>query len=265
MSGTAFDTLDWYDTPRYYDLVFDPDTLREADFLDAAFERHGRTRGGRRRILEPACGSGRLVCEMARRGWEVTGSDLNENMLAYARERLGGAGLEARLSREDMADFRVRGRFELAHCFVSTFKYLLGAAEARSHLECVARALTPGGVYVLGLHLSDYSTTTRARERWVVERDGVRVVCNIQSWPPDPTTRTERVRSRLTVEENGTIRRSETSWDFRTYDCAQLRRLLRSVPALEHVATHDFGYRIDEPSELSDDCFDVVLILRKRT
>lgn len=263
MSTTAFDTLDWYDTPRYYDLVFDPDTEREAEFLEAVFERYGRARGARRRVLEPACGSGRLVCAMARRDWEVTGSDLNGNMIDYARTRVVEEGLDARLSRADMADFRPRGKFELAHCLVSTFKYLLSAKEARSHLECVARALAPGGIYVLGLHLSDYATSSRVRERWVVERAGTHVVCNIQTWPPDRAKRTERMRSRMTVKEDGHVRRCETLWEFRTYDSAQLRRLLRSVPDLEHVATYDFQYDIEDPTELSDELFDVVLVLRR--
>ena len=68
----------------------------------------------------------------------------------------------------------------------------------------------------------------------------------------------------LVVEERDRERRTETNWSFRTYDAAQVRRLLRSVPALEHVATFDFTYDTSAPRELDDEQLDLVLVLRKR-
>ncbi|MCA8979673.1 MAG: class I SAM-dependent methyltransferase [Planctomycetes bacterium] len=225
-------------------------------------ERFGRPRG--RRALEPACGSGRLVDALAARDWKVQGFDLSRPMLDHARARLARSGRSARLFEARMEDFRARGTVDLAHCLVSTFKYLLSEAHARAHLECVARSLAPGGVYVLGFHLSEYEVDKRTRERWVVRDGKTEVVCNIQSWPPDGRTRLERVRSRLRVTEGGRERRTETYWNFRTYDARQVRRLLRSVPALEHVATYDFTYDLTAPRELDDDQLDLVLVLRKR-
>lgn len=261
----AYAELDWYDTPRWYDLVFDEDTELEATFLEACFAVHGGTRRrARRRALEPACGSGRLVAALARRGWSVTGTDLSQPMLDYARARLDEADLSATLSAGDMAALHVRGRFELAHCLVSTFKYLRTEQAARDHLRGVAAALLPGGIYVLGFHLTDYGSESGDRERWVVERDGAHVVCNIKSWPPDRRSRLERVRSRLVVHTDGQQLRSETVWDFRTYDARQVRRLLASVPELEHVATYDFRYDLDEPCEFGVDQEDTILVLRRR-
>lgn len=259
----SFTALDWYDTPRYYDIVFAEDTELEADFLEAMVARHATCRRRvRPRAYEPACGSGRLVEALARRGWSVTGSDLSRPMLDHARARLRAAGLRAVLAHGEMATHAPRGRFELVHCLVSTFKYLLDEASARAYLERVAAALLPGGIHVLGFHLTDYSRTARTRERWVGEEDGTRVVCNIQGWPADRRRRLEDVRSRLVVTEDGEERRAETRWRFRTYDARQVRRLLASVPALEHVATYDFRYDPDEPCELGDDQEDTILVLR---
>lgn len=264
MASARFDEVDWYDLPRYYDLVFGEGTSREARFLEGVHARYGTGARTRPRVLEPACGSGRLVAALARRGWSVRGFDLNERMLDHARARLRRARLRARLDVQDLASFRVAGAFELAHCLVSTFKYLLDERAAAEHLRRVARALVPGGVYVLGLHLTDYAQSGRLRERWVAGRGSERVVCNIQSWPPDRRRRLEHVRSRLVVESPKGIRRLETCWDFRTYDARQLGRLLARVPALELVAVHDFCYELERPVELGPDAFDVVLVLRRR-
>lgn len=253
--------LDWYETPRYYDLIFDAGTAEEADFLEAVAARHGGTRG--RRVLEPACGSGRLVLELARRGWRADGFDRSQAMLAHARRRLARARVRGPMLFEaDLENFRAPSRYDLAHCLVCTFQYLLSERAARAHLAAVARALVPGGVYVLGFHLADYAHAGCRHERWVARRGDLEVVCNIRSWPP--VGRRERVRSRLRVREGGVESRFETHWWFRSYDAAQVRRLLRAVPAFEHVATYDFTYDPKRPRELDDTQLDTVLVLRRR-
>ena len=261
-----YETVDWYETPLLYDIVFEEDTAKEGLFLEQAFERFGRVarRRSPRRVLEPACGSGRLVAEMARRGWAATGFDLSQPMLDFARARLDRLQLAATLRTARMEAFRFRERFELAHCLVSTFKYLLDEEGARSHLRSVAGALLPGGLYVLGFHLTAYSWRRCQHERWVGERDGTRVVCNIRSWPPERATRQEKVRSRMAVTRDGATRFHETSWQFRTYDARQAKALLASVPELEHVATYDFCYDWTRPRDLDDAQLDTLLILRRR-
>lgn len=259
---SAVTTIDWYDRPRLYDVVFDVGTTEEADFLEAAAARYGRAAG--RRALEPACGSGRLVAELARRGWRVRGFDRNAHMLEYARRRLAGASVTATLVEGDMAAFTTPGRFDLAHCLVSTFKYLLDEESARAHLAAVAEALEPGGVYVLGLHLTHYERVREERERWVETRDGVTVTSDMRVGRPDRRTRLEPVVTRLTEVEGGTTREYEASWSFRTYGSAQMRALVAAVPAFELAGLHDFDYDLAKRSTWTDGRLDKVLALRRR-
>jgi hypothetical protein len=116
----------------------------------------------------------------------------------------------------------------------------------------------------LGLHLTEYGDRRRNRERWVARRGGTEVVCNIQGWPADPDTRTERVRARLVVHEAGQTRRYETHWTFRTYDGPQLRALLASEPRLQLLATYCFDADISRPTEFDGRYLDHILILKRR-
>jgi SAM-dependent methyltransferase len=216
------------------------------------------------RILEPACGSGRLALELARRGHSVAGFDLNEAMLARARSRLSKHALHAQLVRADMRRFRLDGRFEIAHCLVSTFKYLLDETSAREHLECVARHLVPGGVYVLGFHLTDYDSESQSCERWTGTSGRARVTCNTRVWPADRRTRLEDVRARLVVERTGDVLRTETRWRFRSYDERQARRLIAKVSSFECVALHDFHYDVERPRAFGEGILDCVFVLKKR-
>ena len=260
-----YEEFDWYETPKYYDAIFDVDSHLEGDFLEAAFEKHATPSvRGRKRVLEPACGSGRLMVELAGRGWKPHGFDLEPNMVTFTKERLAAKKLGGTAAAGNMAAFTVRGTFDLAHCFVSTFKYLLSEDDARGHLESVARSLRAGGIYALGFHLSEYGTKAKLHEKWQTIRDGANINCTISSWPADQKTRLEKVQARMKVIEDGVEKRAQTTWHFRTYSARQVRSLLRSVPDLEHVATYDFHYEIDEPQRFGDHQLDTILILRKR-
>ncbi len=269
-SSNAVQSIDWYELPEYYDIVFDPDTEREAKFLEAAVKRYATApRTTRLQALEPACGTGRLVLALAQRGWAVTGFDASESMLRYARRRVRDAGAlrgAARLRSGRMEAFDFGSGFVLAFCLVSTFRYLSTHAAARAHLECVARSLVPGGVYVLGLHLADYEDREPSTETWHVERDGVKVESSLEARPADEWRRTERCEVRIRVDRDGGERRFTDSWTFRTYDGPQILELVNSVPDLELVGVHDFDYDIRNPAsiDLEGDRLDVVLILRRR-
>lgn len=252
---------DWYDLPAYYDLVFDGLTDAEATFIDGLARRH--LRGRRERVLEPACGSGRLLAAMAARGYEVAGFDASEPMLAFARRRLESHGYEADLSLQRLENFRYRRKFDIAHCMVSSFKYVQSEDDARAHLACAARAVRKGGIYVLGFHLTEYDDQSVDRERWVGRRNGTHVVCTIRSEPPDRRSRSEHIRSRLSVTERGKTRRFETNWVFRTYSAGQFRSLLRSVPEWRLVAVHDFDYDLERTAVMGRDRLDTVAVLQR--
>jgi SAM-dependent methyltransferase len=265
-----FERADWYEYPRYYDIVFEPDTPLETDFLEDIHRAYGRS-GAKRRALEPACGSGRLLAELARRGWTATGFDLNERMIECARARpVGGAGKAGlRVFAARMESFEPCPPCDFAFCLLSTFKYMLTGRGAAAHLRRVAASLVRGGLYVVGIHLTDYSRRTVDHERWTGDRAGVRVVSTTDTWPAQRRTRTERLRNRMLVRERvaeGKVRtlRLETRWKCRTYDARQLRALIARVPEFEVVACHDFNHDIKVTRAFDDSKEDIVVVLRKK-
>lgn len=261
--------FDWYGEPRWYDAIYARGTRGEADFLEALVRRHGRGTPrrpfGARRALEPACGSGRLVAELARRGWRVSGFDASAPMLEQARARLARRGLEARLVRARFERMPALGSFELAYCLVSSFKYVRSDRAALAHLRSVARALVPGGLYVLGVDLAEYDSRERWVERWRGRSGRARVALEVVGAPPDPRTRSEAMRSRLVVRRPGQpALRRETRWSFRTYDRDELAALVARVRELEHVATHGYDHDPRRAIEFDGAQLDNVLVLRRR-
>jgi SAM-dependent methyltransferase len=252
----------WYDYPQYFDMAFRDQTRQEADFIEAACRKYGC--GSVRRLLEPGCGTGRLVAELAARGYQVSGLDLSAASLAYLRRRLARRGLRAAVIRADMADFRLPRRVDAAYSTANTFRHLLSEAAARRHLECVARCLRPGGIYVLGFHLLPPDAPEECTERWTARHGRTRLSVTLRVLKTERRRRLETLRVSLLVRGGRREFRLRDDFRFRMYTAGQFRRLLARVPCLELCDVYDFWYDIHQPLVLDDEISDTVFVLRKR-
>ena len=252
----------WYDYPQYYDLAFRSETRLEADFIEAACRKYGSPPPSLR-LLEPACGTGRLVTELAARGHRVTGFDLSRPSLKYLRQRLARRKFAARVFRADMADFRLAKPVDAAYCTFDGFRHLLSEDAARSHLQCVAKCLRPGGIYILGFHLLPLDAAEECIERWTERRGRTQVTVTLRVLQTDRRRRVERLRISMLVRSGRGEMRLRDEFPLRMYTAAQFRRLLAGVPQLELCDVYDFWYEIDHPLRLSDELSDTVFILRR--
>ncbi len=255
-----------YDYPQYYDIAFQAYTRREADFIEAACRKYCLF--DTRRLLEPACGTGRLITELAARGYQVTGFDLSQPALSYLRRRLARRMLHAETFEAEMSDFRLGRPVDAAYCTVSTFRHLLTEQAARDHLECIAGSLRPGGIYVLALHLLpldvDEEDAKRYAERWTERRAQTKVTVKLRVLRTDLRRRIEDLRVCLLVRRGSKELRLRHEFHFRTYTARQFRRLLGSVPWLELCDVYDSRYDIELPFALNDETAYGVFVLRRR-
>ncbi len=107
--------------------------------------------GQGQRVLEIACGSGRVLVPLARAGFDVVGIDISPHMLALAQAKLDAVpSARARLMQTDMRDFRLdRVDFDLAICAVKSFAYLTEPDDQRRCLQAILTHLRPGGVLAI--------------------------------------------------------------------------------------------------------------------
>jgi len=296
----TYEPFDWYETPVYYDIIYDVDTKKDATFLEQCYALHASTFAPKPtaarsdavgsnavgstplNILEPACGTGRTMAELASRGHRVAGVDLSKGMLDYARKRFKQHGVNGELVHGPMQDFDLRdfpmkrrgsaaqasgGSFDLAHILVSSFKYLQTEEDAADCLNTICDHLRIGGVFLLGIHLTEPDDDNRYLERWRAQRGNTDVICTVRTNPPNHKARTEDLRSRIVVRNlkkpKADPKRYESNWTFRTYSPAQLRSLLRKAPRFKHVATYDFHHEINKKTSIDGDDLGVVLVLRR--
>lgn len=252
----------WYDYPEYYDLAFADDTRGEADFIVAACERFGV--GPVRRMLEPGCGGGRLVVELARRGYHVVGFDNNDKMLAHLQRKIQRGKLSAEAFAGDMTDFQLSRQVDAIFNTFNTFRHLTTDDAALAHLRCAHASLRKGGIYVLGFHLLPDDASLECIERWKAKRGKANVSFTLRVVESSRRKRIERLRVSMLVRKPGKEIRVATEFPLRLYSPKQFSELLSKVPEFELVEVYDFCYDIDDPVRFDDELSDAVFILRKR-
>ena len=262
MARSGMIVANCYDYPQYYDIAFQAYTQREADFIEAACRKYCSF--DVRRLLEPACGSGRLVTELAARGYQMTGFDLSQSALSYLRRRLKRRRLQAETFEAEMSDFRVGRPVDAAYCTVNTFRHLLTEKAARDHLERIASSLRPGGIYVLGMHLLALDVNEEDVGRWTARRGDTKVTVTLRILRTDVRRRIEDLRVWLLVLHGSKELQLTYDFQFRTYLARQFRQLLDSVPSLELCDVYDFRYDIKQPFAVNDEMAYSVFVLRRR-
>ena len=83
ITHTGTDRFELYNHPEIYDIAFSWNLSEEIRFFKRVFETH--VPFSVKHILEPACGTGRMLRALAGAGFRVTGYDDNPAMMQYAK------------------------------------------------------------------------------------------------------------------------------------------------------------------------------------
>ncbi len=199
-------------------------THAEANFIEQAL---GILHGAK--VLDVPCGGGRLALEMAARGYQVTGVDINAKLLEIARGSGQEQNLDVTWECRDMRELPWKGEFDAAFCFWSSFGYFdeFGNAE---FLRAVSRSLKLGATFLLDTPLIE----TRLPEMEAQERVWWPVgdLLALEERSFDHVT--SRVESIWTVIKDGKTEQKTLS--LRLYTYHELTRLLESVGFGNHQA-----------------------------
>jgi SAM-dependent methyltransferase len=157
-----------YTEPELYDLLF-PNAHGSGAVLDAerrkrivaseSFYLEEAGKGGR--VLELACGTGRLTVPIAQRGVEIVGIDSSPTMLEIARAKAAKSGAPATFVQADMRAFDLPQRFYLIFIAGNSLQHLLSADDLTQTLACTRRHLASGGRLAFDVGNPDLSQLTR--------------------------------------------------------------------------------------------------------
>ncbi|HEY1353170.1 MAG TPA: class I SAM-dependent methyltransferase [Ktedonobacteraceae bacterium] len=159
---------EYYERADEYDLEYQSQTEQDVPFWKELVMRYLP-----HRVLELACGSGRIGLELLRGpgDFQLEGMDISEEMLAaYQRKLLREPGImqqRATLHAGDMCEYDLphRGTFDLIFLPFNSISHLYEIEQQLSAFACTYSHLTPGGRFVVDVSLPDIDYLSNALNR----------------------------------------------------------------------------------------------------
>lgn len=108
-------------------------------------------------ILDLACGAGRLAVMLAQNGYQVSGVDLSEEMLALAEMHAREADLAIPFMQGNMLDMSALGQYSAVTCFADSFCYLQDEAQVLQAFKEVYQHLENDGKFIFDV-ITPYQT-----------------------------------------------------------------------------------------------------------
>lgn len=129
----------------FYDALYansGKDYAAEAEQLRRLIRRYRQSNGAS--WLDVACGTGMHVARL-QHDFDVVGLDIDDDMLAIARERCPNAPFYG----GDMVDFALDQRFDVVTCLFSSIGYARTVDRLNRAVGNMAQHLQPGGVLII--------------------------------------------------------------------------------------------------------------------
>ena len=164
------------DYANYYDALYrEKDYEKECDFLERIWEELSSEPISR--ILDLGCGTGGHALPLAQRGYDVTGVDRSEQMLAIARAKATQANLSVEFQHGDIRNLELGQTFDAAISLFAVMSYQTTNDDLAAAFRTARRHLEPGGLFVFDCWFGPAVLNQRPSDRYkIVEVDGERII-----------------------------------------------------------------------------------------
>ncbi len=211
---------------RVYDrLNKDIDYSKWASFFESCFDIYGKNRPSI--VLDLACGTGRMTCEMANRGYDMIGVDGSVDMLseAYSKETRGILYLC-----QDMRELELYGTVGATICCLDSLNYLINDGELERVFSLVHNYSDPDALFLFDVNSVYKFENIYADNSYILEgenEDGGAIFCGWQNFY-DKNSRTCNFYLSVFEEgENGEYYRADEEQKERCYTVDEIKNALK--------------------------------------
>lgn len=124
----------------YYDKIF-PRNPKVIEFMDRAFKQG--------HILDIACGTGEYSVSLAHLNYQVTGLDLSDQMIEYAKTKAINEKVKVNFRVQNMLNLEDKDTYEGIICIGNSLVHLDSDAEIKTALEKMYQALKHHGSVII--------------------------------------------------------------------------------------------------------------------
>ena len=130
-------------TAKYYDLILDSEVKRapkEVKFFKKVWGKKVK------RVLDAACGTGRLSIPLAKAGYKVVGIDITQEMLKIARSKKQEKN--PKFIKADMRTWKSKNKFDAIVCGSNTLTHLITEKDVSKCFDSFRKNLKKNGVLI---------------------------------------------------------------------------------------------------------------------
>ena len=175
-------------------------------------------------VLDLCCGQGRHSVNLAKRGFKVTGLDLNPDYVELAQQAARARNVAIETVAADMRNIPFENKFDAIVNMYSSFGYLESEAEDLKVLESAAKALKRGGSLLLDMLNREWAIDNYIQNDWHTGEDGTLYVER-----RDLELATSRMHVHFIVVDPNGGRRESVGHNIRLYTLTEMTRLLDRV------------------------------------
>ncbi len=99
-------------------------------------------------VLDIGCGTGNLTLRLRRKGYDMIGLDISEDMLMIAKSKDN----ETLYLCQDMCEFELYGTVDSIICIFDSINYILEDEKILNMFKLVKNYLNPGGIFIFDLN-----------------------------------------------------------------------------------------------------------------
>ncbi len=133
----------------YDRLTNDVDYEATVDFYYEILKREGLKP---RTCVDLACGTGSVTAILARRGLEVLGVDLSEEMLTVAQQKAMELENPPRFVCQPLQELYLPRGVDMAVCALDSLDYITDPADCKEAIRRIYKALNPGGIFIFDVN-----------------------------------------------------------------------------------------------------------------
>jgi len=193
------------------------------------------------RVLDLACGTGTFSLMLARKGYDVVGVDLSQDMLTIADEKARKAGVNIEFVIQDMRELQGFQELEGITIFCDGLNYLKEEGDVKQTFHLLAQALKTGGVLLFDVHSLYKMEHIFDNQLYGENNDNLSYM-----WFCEPAEEPLSVQHTLTFfnkKETGYYERMDEEQYQRTFDPKQYETWLKDAGFDQIEITAEFGER----------------------
>ncbi len=103
------------------------------------------------KILDMGCGTGEIAIRLAEKGYQITGVDFSEDMLAIAHDK-ARTSADIQWLKQDIRQLEGLENFDTVVSFFDVLNYITSLEELRAVFQQTHSVLKPGGTFLFDVH-----------------------------------------------------------------------------------------------------------------